>query len=133
MIKRVLLCLLVFIGISMVVSVVQNANRTPEERAAYQKKADENRAQEDRYKAQKLLIADCQTSWEYVKGKQLKDPSSLDWEHREAKLGTYGKKGREANVIVVPYRAKNSFGAVVLDMAICRYDTKTFEVVEVIQ
>ena len=55
---------------------------------------------------------------------KMKDPSSLDWDRKNAEFGMY----KEKPVIAVPYRAKNGLGGMTLDKALCEVDTETREV-----
>lgn len=79
---------------------------------------------------QSKTIASCQTEWEMKFKTSMKDPDSLDWDHRNASTGLYKEK---IPVVIVPYRAKNGFGALTLEKAICKIDVKTGDVLSVIQ
>jgi predicted nucleic acid-binding Zn ribbon protein len=120
---------LTFLGlffIGSVFSYIANSGK-PETRNA------ETHATEKRKPTLSDLIADCQVQWEMAAQKSMHDPDSLDWDHRAAKLGTYKHKGKEVPVIAIPYRAKNAFGAKVLNQAICGIDAKEMEVISLIK
>lgn len=127
------MCLLVFIVVGMVVVTIQGVMETPEQALARRERAEKEAAANGQKEAMRLLIPSCQVDWERTFAKSLKDPSSLDWDHRSARLGTYGKQGHEVPVVVVPYRAKNSFGATTLEHAICQFDKTTLKLVKVLQ
>lgn len=74
---------------------------------------------------------ECQHAWERVHKDSLHDPDSLEWDRANASLGTYGKK--KIPVVTVPYRAKNAFGAQILNTAMCEYDQSTKKVIRVIE
>lgn len=133
MLRKLLLCLLVFIVLGMVVVTIQGVMETPEQALARRERAEKEAAANAQKEAMRLLIPSCQVDWERAYAKSLKDPSSLDWDHRSARLGTYGKQGHEVPVVVVPYRAKNSFGATTLEHAICQFDKTTMKLVKVLQ
>jgi hypothetical protein len=133
LIRKLLLCLLALIAIGFVVSAVQNFMETPEDALARRERIEKVAEERSQKEAKNLLVSSCQVDWERAFAKSLKDPSSLDWDHRSARLGTFGKQGHEVPVVVVPYRAKNSFGATTLEHAICQFDKTTFRLVKVLQ
>lgn len=70
------------------------------------------------------MVASCEVNWEMAFKDKMKDPSSLDWDRKNAEFGMY----KDKPVIAVPYRAKNGFGGLTLDKALCEVDPETREV-----
>lgn len=83
--------------------------------------------------ASSAMISSCQVDWERVNLKKMKDPGSLDWDRANATFGTYGKKGQEVTAVTVPFRAKNGFGALTLEHAVCEIDVNRNVVVRVLK
>ena len=75
------------------------------------------------------MAIDCEVEWEQIYKSKMNDPGSLDWDDRQAQLGKYQQKP----VVMVPYRAKNGFGATSLQEAICQIDASTGKVKAVLK
>lgn len=83
--------------------------------------------------AASALISSCQVDWERLNLKKMKDPGSLEWDRSNATFGTYGKQGKEVTAVTVPFRAKNGFGALTLEHAVCEIDVDKNVVVRVLK
>lgn len=76
-----------------------------------------------------ISIAGCQVEWERINKHNMKDPDSLEWDRHNTQFGMYKEN---IPVVIVPYRAKNGFGALTLEKATCKIDTGTGAVLSVL-
>jgi predicted nucleic acid-binding Zn ribbon protein len=88
---------------------------------------------EDEKPSPRMAIAECQVIWESTRKNLLNDPSSFDWDRRSSGFGDYTVNGKTVDVVAIPYRAKNGFGALVLQNAICQIDKESYNILRVIK
>ncbi len=121
--KKVLKYFLAFIVLSAVLTAITEANRTPEDKARREK----NLKHESELRA---AVTNCQLAWEARYKRFMKDPNSLDWDTDNATVGqTKGKNPQK--IVNAPFRAKNSYGGLTLDQAVCELEINTGKVVTV--
>lgn len=112
-----------FLGFIVLSIVFIEMNRTPQERSAREKAI--------KYESElRTAIANCQAAWESKYRRFMKDPNSLDWDTNNATVGRT-KVRKEQKIVIVPYRAKNSYGGLTLDQAICKLELDTNKVIDI--
>ena len=121
--RKIFLYFLGFVVFSTVLGTFIEDLRTPEEKAA----RDKARKHESELRT---AIANCQYAWETQFRRFMKDPNSLEWDTSNAAVGRT-KGANPKKIVNAPYRAKNSYGGLTLNQAICELEINTGKVLSV--
>ena len=111
-----------FLGFAVIAGAASEGMKSPEQKA-------QEKAQIFGDPAHTVAVRSCIRLWEREFKASMKDPASLAWDKDQARVGKMTVRGKLKQVVTVPYRAKNSFGGLALEVATCEMDDKNNAIV----
>lgn len=115
-----------FLAFIVIASAVTEAMKSPEQLAKDAKTRAEGKKTSNH-------VASCQSAWESTFQSSMQDPDSLEWDRRNSTFGTIKQGKKIVPVVIVPFRAKNGFGAKTLEQAVCAIDPEDDKKITVIK